>query len=86
MFLHYKDQATAEEVESILKSMQVPVEMECSCIRDHGQEQCLDMGSSCRGGRYLTVSDIHSQELLIVSLQVKRENIFHPRAKYVEES
>jgi len=73
MFLYYKDQSIAEEVEHMLDYLRIPSEMECSCTKDRGLSQCLDMGSSCRGGVYLTVPEKYSTVLTILTEQIKEK-------------
>jgi len=71
MFIYYEDQSIAEEVEYLLNYLRIPVEMECSCTRDHGLDQCLDIGSSCRNGVYLTIADEYGAIMNMLTVQVK---------------
>jgi len=70
MFRFYKDQSIAEDVEQILTWLHIPVEIECPCTKDHGLSQCLDIGSSCREGVYLTVADKYSTILGMLTDQM----------------
>ena len=70
-FRFFKDQAQAEEVIQVLENLGVAVTMECACIRDHKQDQCVDFMSSCRAGVYVEVPTIYGPILHNITKDLK---------------
>jgi len=61
------DQAIADSVTYDLESLDIEHEVICGCVRDHGQKECFDLGSSCRSGVYVRAHDKYND--LISSLR-----------------
>jgi hypothetical protein len=66
------DQAIADAVTYDLESLGIEHEVICGCVRDHGQTECIDMGSSCRSGVYIRAHDKYNE--LIASLRKLAED------------
>jgi len=72
MFRFYKDQVIADELAHRLENLGVHVELACACVKDHGQEQCVDFGDPCRAGVYLTVPTVYGEIMDTITRQVER--------------
>lgn len=75
MIKYYRDEAEAEEINQILEDLKIPTIIACVCVKDHGQEECVDFMSSCRAGVYLTVPIGYSKVLETITKQVQRKEV-----------
>jgi len=57
MVKFFRDQSDVDRLVEEFEYLEIPVKTTCVCIRDYGQSECIDMGSSCRAGIYIITPD-----------------------------